>query len=86
MTLDDSTRIRVIRALIGLDSKSFAVRLGVCAGTLTAWEKGRSAPQGTKRQALAELCQEHGIGFMPSGMPFPMADCMMFKPQENQNG
>jgi transcriptional regulator with XRE-family HTH domain len=67
-----------------MSSKQFAARMVVCAGTLTAWEKGRSKPQGTKRQALAELCQEHKIGFTPSGFPFPIADCMIFK-QENQN-
>jgi DNA-binding XRE family transcriptional regulator len=86
MILDEATRIRVVRALIGMSSKQFATRLGICAGTCTAWEKGRSTPQGTKRHALAELCQEHGIAFSPSGMPFPIADCMIFKtPQENQN-
>lgn len=84
MTITDATRIRVIRALIGMSSKDFAERLGICAGTLTAWERSRSAPQGPKRQALAELCQEHGIAFSPSGMPFPIADVMQFK-QENQN-
>lgn len=85
MILDDAVRIRVIRALIGMSSKEFATRLGVCAGTLTAWERSRSSPQGTKRQALAELCQEHKIGFTPSGFPFPIADCMIMKPQESQN-
>jgi len=82
VTFNDSTRIRVIRAIIGLDSKSFATRLGIAASTLTNWEKGRSAPQLPKRQELAELCQEHGIGFTPSGFPFPITDCMLFKKED----
>lgn len=82
MILDDAQRIRVIRALLGMDSKSFATRLDICANTLTGWEKGRAVPKAAKRQALAELCSEQGIGFTPSGMPFPMADCMMFKKEE----
>ena len=84
MILDDSVRIRVIRALLGMSSKDFAVRLGVCSGTLTAWERNRSAPQGTKRDDLAKLCQENGIAFSPSGMPFPIADVMTFKQENNQ--
>lgn len=79
MILTDAHRIRIIRALLGWDSKTFAARLGVCSGTMTAWEKGRAAPQGTKKQELAELCQEYGIGFTPSGFPFPVADVMIFK-------
>jgi transcriptional regulator with XRE-family HTH domain len=86
MTFDDATRIRVIRAIVGMDSKSFAARLGICAGTLTGWEKSRSAPQGDNRKALAELCRERGIGFTPSGFPFPMADCVMFKKEEKDGG
>jgi DNA-binding transcriptional regulator YiaG len=78
----DAQRIRVIRALIGMNSKDFAAKLDVCAGTLTAWERGRATPTVTKRMELAELCQEHGIAFTPSGFPFPIADCMMFKPEE----
>jgi len=80
MILDDAFRIRVIRSMLGLNSKSFAARLDVCAGTLTAWERGRTAPQGAKRQELYELCRENGIAFSPSGMPFPIADVMIFRP------
>lgn len=82
MTFDDATRVRVIRAIVGMDSKSFAAHLGICAGTCTAWEKGRSSPQGAGKKALLELCQERKIGFTPSGFPFPIIDCMMFRQEE----
>lgn len=82
MTINDSTRIRVIRALIGMDSKTFAKTLNICPATLTGWEKGRSAPQGNNREVLAEICREYKIGFTPTGMPLPMDDVMMFKPEE----
>lgn len=79
MTINDAVRIRVIRALLGLDSKTFAKQLNVCAATLTSWEKGRSSPQGANKEVLAEVCRESGIGFTPTGCPLPIADVMMFK-------
>lgn len=79
MCISDSQRIRVIRAIIGMDSKTFAAELCVSAGTLTAWEKGRSTPQPQKRHELAKLCQKHGLCFMPSGFPVPASDCLIFK-------
>jgi DNA-binding transcriptional regulator YiaG len=83
MTINDSTRIRVIRALIGMSSKDFAERIGVSSWTMTAYERGRSAPQGKKRDELAKLCQEHGLAFLPSGMPVSFSDCLLFKNQED---
>lgn len=83
MTFDDAVRVRVIRAVAGMDSRSFAARMGVCPGTLTSWEKGRSSPQGTKKRNLEEFCREYGIGFTPTGFPFPVADCMVFKERED---
>ena len=85
MTISDATRIRVIRAMLGMTSAEFAKRLNVCAGTMTAWERGRSSPQGENKKLLAELCQEFGIGFSPTGFPFPASDCVVFR-QENHNG
>lgn len=85
MTIDDSVRIRVIRALLGMDSQSFAKRLGVCPATQTNWEKGRTTPSADKRQELYQLCEENGIGFLPSGFPVPVASLLMFKLEEFQN-
>ena len=85
MTIDEATRIRLVRALLGMTSTAFATRIGVCPATVTGWEKGRNAPQGPARQVLAELCQEHGLAFSPSGMPFPIADVMLFKQGETPN-
>lgn len=34
MIVNEATRIRIVRAFLGMDSKSFATRLGVCAATL----------------------------------------------------
>lgn len=70
---NDATRIRVIRAFLGMDSKPFAARLGVCAGTLTNWERGRSTPTPSRRAELEKLCEENGIGFLPNGYPIPMS-------------
>jgi DNA-binding transcriptional regulator YiaG len=82
MKINDATRVRIIRAMLGVDSKTFAKQLNVCAATLTSWEKGRSSPQGAKKDLLSEICNEAGIGFTPTGCPLPMADVMMFKPGE----
>ena len=77
MIVSEAVRIRLIRALLGMDSKSFAARLGVCAASLTNWEKGRSAPTKTRREELARLCEAHKICFSPEGYPFP-AGCVFF--------
>lgn len=78
----ESTRIRVIRAYLGMTSAAFAARLGISAGTLTAWERGRSAPRGSKRDTLAALCQESGLALLPSGFPAPLVDAILFKVKE----
>lgn len=85
MIIDDALRIRLIRAMLGMSSAALARTLNVCAGTMTAWEKGRSCPQGENKRLLAQLCQEQGIAFSPSGYPFPAADCVVFKPKEQDN-
>lgn len=83
MTCTDAQRIRVIRAYLGMTSAAFAARLAISAGTLTAWERGRSAPQGRKRDTLAALCQESGLALLPSGFPVPLVDAILFNPKEN---
>jgi transcriptional regulator with XRE-family HTH domain len=74
MIVNSSTQIRVIRTWLGTSSRDFSARLGVCPASLTNWERGRATPGPEKRKVLlAELCQEYGIGFPPSGMPVPFA-------------
>ena len=77
--LSDAMRVRVIRALLGMTSKQFAQKIGVSATTLTSWEKGRNTPQAHIRPRISDLCQEHGIAALPSGMPVPASDVLMFK-------
>ena len=79
----ESTRIRVIRAYLGMTSAAFAARLGISPSTLWTWERGRSAPQGRKRDTLAALCQESGLALLPSGFPVPLVDAILFNPKEN---
>lgn len=83
---NDATRIRVIRATLGMNCRTFAGRLGISLGTLTNWERGRTGPRGDKRDALTVLCQEFGIGFTPSGFPFPTAEVLIFTPKELTDG
>lgn len=82
IVVDDAVRIRVIRALLGESSKTFATRLGVTQGALTSWEHARNCPNRESRRVLAEVCQKYGIMFMPSGMPIPSTD--LIATQENQ--
>ena len=82
LPIDDSVRVRVIRALIGITSKEFARRVGVSPLTVTSWERNHFQPSATNRQALNKLCHEYGIAFMPSGYPVPAEECLMFKPYE----
>jgi transcriptional regulator with XRE-family HTH domain len=81
--IDDAIRIRVIRALLGISGKELARRVGVTQGVVTGWEKGRSAPRTQSRTALAKICQEHKIMFLPSGFPVPAEDYMPVPAQEN---
>lgn len=71
MLVQESTRIRIIRAFLGMESKAFAARIGVCPASLTNYEKGRSTPTEKTREQLQILCHKHGIGFLPNGYPVP---------------
>jgi DNA-binding transcriptional regulator YiaG len=84
MIVNDATRIRVIRAYLGMDSRSFAARLGVAVGTLTNWEKGRCTPWAKHRDELLRICQLNGLCFSPSGYPFPASDHVIFKNEEGE--
>ena len=63
--IPDSTRIRLIIALLGLTCKEFAELVGVRAATLSGWTSGRATPHPENRDRMAKICQDHKIGFMP---------------------
>lgn len=74
--VSDAQRIRVIRALLGLQVQQFAALVGVTKTVVTNWEKGRNSPQRKFQKNLSELCQKERIMFLPSGMPCPAEDLM----------
>ncbi len=69
--IDDPTRIRVIKAILHMDSKAFATAIGVAQNTVTGWESGRSVPNAASRQVISHLCHMRGIEFRADGMPVP---------------
>lgn len=80
--IDDSTRVRVIMALLGITSKELAERIGVTQNAVTGWSKGRFSPRQRSRTALAEICYQERILFLPSGMPIFADD---FVPKQESN-
>lgn len=69
--IDEPTRIRVIKAILGMDSKAFAKAVGVAQNTVTTWESGRP-PSHESRKAIKTLCDDFGIVFRrKDGMPVP---------------
>jgi transcriptional regulator with XRE-family HTH domain len=78
LLFDDAARIRIIRALLGVNMRQFAEMVDVTPATVANWEKGRTFPQADKRLWLASKYRELGIGFLPSGMPVPAADLPIF--------
>ena len=69
--ISEPTRIRVIKAILGMDSKAFAKAVGVAQNTVTVWESGRSVPSHESRKAIKTLCDSKGIVFRKDGMPLP---------------
>ena len=69
--VDDSTRIRVIRALLGLSKREFADLLEVTENTVGNWEAGRNVPQRRHRERMAAICAEKGIILRTDGYPAP---------------
>lgn len=66
--IDEPTRIRVIKAILGMDSKAFANAVGVAQNTVTTWESGRSVPSHESRVAIKALCDSKGIVFRKDGL------------------
>ena len=50
-----ATRLRLLRARLGLSQEQLARRLSVSFATVNRWETGRSRPSARARQAVAEL-------------------------------
>jgi transcriptional regulator with XRE-family HTH domain len=84
LLIDDATRIRVIRALVGMTTAHFAKHLGCQPGAVTDWEHGRSEPRSPLRKKLWELCHERGIAFLPCGMPVPYHATLTLKESRNE--
>ena len=80
--IDDAARIRVIRAILNMTSRKFAGEIGVSPVTLCSWEQARTGPTLKHRNMLGRLCEARGIGFLPSGMPVPFKDCLIFKEEK----
>lgn len=76
---NEATKIRVIRAFLGVNIKTFAARMGSSTTSVYMWETGRATPTLKKRYRLAEICREGGIMFTPSGYPIPVSDCVVFQ-------
>lgn len=84
--IDDATRIRVIRALVGMTTAQFAQRLAVRPDAVTQWEHGRLSPRTANQQRLRELCCERGIAILPCGMPVPYYAVLTLKEHTNGTG
>lgn len=81
--IDDATRIRCIRALVGMTTGDFAKYLGVGVGSVTEWEHGRASPRASMNRRLLALCHERGIAFLPCGMPVPYHATLTLKESIN---
>lgn len=67
----EAVRLRVIRAILGWDGKTFAEVLDVQPATITNWERGRSTPNSTNRKVLSRILSDHHIAIRPDGFPVP---------------
>jgi ribosome-binding protein aMBF1 (putative translation factor) len=72
--VEESTRLRVIRAIIGWDRKTMSSRLGVHPTTVTKWEHGKTTPDTTARRKIETICSEYGIAIRPDGFPVPVSE------------
>jgi len=50
-------QIKALRDRLGLTQADLAKLAGVSTNSITAWETGRTTPQGTNRKALAEIAE-----------------------------
>ncbi|MFJ3227803.1 helix-turn-helix domain-containing protein [Streptomyces sp. NPDC086783] len=66
--LPSPKRRRRLREAAGLTQAQIAARMGVSRETVRAWESGRSAPRGRKREAYAKLLAEQEAGCAPESV------------------
>ncbi|MCX5228168.1 helix-turn-helix domain-containing protein [Streptomyces sp. NBC_00233] len=66
VTLPPPKERRRLREALALSEEQVAEAMGVTKATVRAWETGRSAPRGRKREAYAKLLGTYGPGDAPS--------------------
>lgn len=74
--IEESVRIKIVRALLHMNRKQFAAKLHVKPMSVTFWETGRCTPKRSTRARLSEVCDEAGIMFLPSGFPIPKEELL----------
>ncbi|MCB8904166.1 MULTISPECIES: helix-turn-helix domain-containing protein [unclassified Streptomyces] len=65
VTLPPPKERRRLREALALSEEQVAEAMGVTKATVKAWETGRSAPRGRKREAYAKLLGTYGPGDAP---------------------
>ncbi|MFJ2936222.1 helix-turn-helix domain-containing protein [Streptomyces sp. NPDC087219] len=73
VTLPTPKERRRLREALALSEEQVAEAMGVTKATVKAWETGRSAPRGRKREAYAKLLGAHGPGDAASSPHSPAA-------------
>ncbi|MET7759481.1 sigma factor-like helix-turn-helix DNA-binding protein [Streptomyces sp. NPDC005389] len=69
VTLPTPKERRRLREALALSEEQVAEAMGVTKATVKAWETGRSAPRGRKREAYAKLLGAYGPGEGPGDAP-----------------
>ncbi|MFE5948606.1 sigma factor-like helix-turn-helix DNA-binding protein [Streptomyces sp. NPDC056480] len=73
VTLPTPKERRRLREALALSEEQVAEAMGVTKATVKAWETGRSAPRGRKREAYAKLLGAPGPGEAPGSADAPPA-------------
>ena len=69
--VNEATRMRVIRAILGVDMQTFARHFDVSPNTVRNWERGISIPNTINRKTLSGLLLKNRIAIRPDGFPVP---------------
>ncbi|MDX2559839.1 helix-turn-helix domain-containing protein [Streptomyces sp. TX20-6-3] len=84
VTLPTPKERRRLREALALSEEQVAEAMGVTKATVRAWETGRSAPRGRKREAYAKLLGTHEPGDAPSSPDSPAASPPAASPASEQ--